>query len=141
MVFSTSEIAASLKPCIVIVLDGLLTLPDAGAISTSAEFLLSFQTVSSAYKGLKTMGYCTKAENLVSELASLCVICREGMNTVRHPSDQDVNWRPPGTPKFVKPCRTDRNSDCLTGVRRNTGMHRNTKAHLYLQEHTINNGL
>ena len=37
--FSTSEIAVSLKPCIVIVLDGLLTLPDAGAISTSAEFL------------------------------------------------------------------------------------------------------
>ena len=34
-------------------------------------------------------------ENLVSEHASLHVICRNDMNTVRRPTDQDVNWRPP----------------------------------------------
>ena len=34
-------------------------------------------------------------KNLVSEYASLRVICRDDMNTVRRPSDQDVNLRPP----------------------------------------------
>ena len=34
-------------------------------------------------------------ENSVSEHASLGVICRDNMDTVRRPSDQDINWRSP----------------------------------------------
>ena len=34
-------------------------------------------------------------ENLLSEHASLCVVCRDDMNRVCHPSEQNVNWRPP----------------------------------------------
>ena len=34
-------------------------------------------------------------ENLVSEHTSLHVICRDDMNTMRRPSDRDINWRPP----------------------------------------------
>ena len=34
------------------------------------------------------------AQYLVSEHASPCFICRDDINTVRIPSDQDVNWRP-----------------------------------------------
>ena len=38
------------------------------------------------------------------ENASLRVICRYDMNTVRRPSDRDVNWRPPvqGQPSPVQ---------------------------------------
>ena len=34
-------------------------------------------------------------ENLVFEHASLCIICRDDMNTVHRPSDRQVNWGPP----------------------------------------------
>ena len=34
-------------------------------------------------------------ENLVSIHTSLCVSCRDDMNTVLRSSDRDVNWRPP----------------------------------------------
>ena len=34
-------------------------------------------------------------ENMVSEHASFRVICKDYMNTVCHPLDRDINWRPP----------------------------------------------
>ena len=37
----------------------------------------------------------SREENLVSEHADLHVICGNVMNTLRHPFDQDVNWRLP----------------------------------------------
>ena len=43
-------------------------------------------------------------KNSVSEHASLLVNSRNDMNTVRRPSDRDVNWRPPvqGQPSHVQ---------------------------------------